>query len=284
MIAPLYHFEMRERIRFGIFDFDPDSRELRREGAPVRLQAQPAQLLAALVARAGEVVTREELRQRVWGEDTFVDFDRGLNYCIAQIRTALGDSAESPRYIRTIPKRGYQFLGPVGQTAPVPVGRPARHSWKARVAVAALCVLGLAAAVLFLARGQTVNIAVARFDNETGESDLTAFADSLTDSVVAELTAAGGSRYRIIGNAVQLRRPRAERNLAAIGSELHASYVILGQVRRGRVLAHLIRLPEQTHVAVVREDGAVPAESELARRIAGEFLGKLGASPAPPTR
>jgi len=272
---------MRERIRFGIFDFDPDSRELRREGTPVRLQAQPAQVLAALVARAGEVVTREELRQAVWGEDTFVDFDRGLNYCVAQIRTALGDSAESPRYIRTIPKRGYQFLGPVGQAAPAPVVR--RRNWRSAVGVA-LCLLGIAGGVLLLARGRTVNIAVARFDNETGDADLTRFADSLTDSVVAELTLAGGRHYRIIGNAAQLRRPRAERNLAEIGSELHAGYVILGQVRRGRVLAHLIRLPEQTHVAVVREDGPAPSESELARRIAGEFLGKLGASPVAPTR
>jgi DNA-binding winged helix-turn-helix (wHTH) protein/TolB-like protein len=280
MIAPLYHFGMRGRIRFGIFDFDPDSRELRREGTPVRLQAQPAQVLATLVDRAGEVVTREELRQAVWGEDTFVDFDRGLNYCIAQIRTALGDSAESPRYIRTIPKRGYEFLGPVGQPA-----APEIRRWnRKRVAAVALCVLGLAGGLLLLARDRTVNIAVARFDNETGDAEMTRFADTLTDSVVAELTSTGGSRYRVIGNAAQLRRPRSERNLAAIGSELHAAYVILGQVQRGRVLAHLIRLPEQTHVAVVREDRPTPPENELAHRIAGEFLGKLGASPVAASR
>src|SRR5216684_745008 len=101
------------RVRFGVFDFDTASGELRRDGLPVRLQPQPAQVLAILVARAGETVTREALRQALWGPETFVDFDRGLNFCVAQIRAALGDSADAPRFIRTLPKRGYQFIGPV---------------------------------------------------------------------------------------------------------------------------------------------------------------------------
>src|SRR6184192_413916 len=83
-----------ERVRFGMFEFDPASGELRREGTLVRLQPQPAQVLAYLVARPGEVVTRDALRDAVWGDDTFVDFDRGLNFCIAQIRSALGDAAD----------------------------------------------------------------------------------------------------------------------------------------------------------------------------------------------
>src|ERR1700732_1498727 len=101
------------RVRFGVFDFDTASGELRRDGVPVRLQPQPAEVLAILVARAGEIVTREALRQALWGPETFVDFDRGLNFCVAQIRAALGDSADAPRFIRTLPKRGYQFMGPV---------------------------------------------------------------------------------------------------------------------------------------------------------------------------
>jgi len=78
-------------FRFGIFDFDPATRELRREGVPVRLQAQPAQVLAVLVENAGKIVTREQLQRAVWGTETFVDFDRGFNFCIAQTRSALGD-------------------------------------------------------------------------------------------------------------------------------------------------------------------------------------------------
>src|SRR6059058_405947 len=101
------------RVRFGLFELDPATGELRREGALLRLQPQPAAVLAFLVEHAGEVVTREALREAVWGGDTFVDFDRGLNFCIAQIRAALGDIADSPRFIRTLTKRGYQFIAPV---------------------------------------------------------------------------------------------------------------------------------------------------------------------------
>jgi DNA-binding winged helix-turn-helix (wHTH) protein len=106
-------------IRFGIFTFDGATNQLHREGVPVHLEAQPAQVLAMLLTHAGQLVTRDELRQAVWGADTFVDFDRGLNYCVAQIRAALKDSAESPRFVRTLPKRGYQFIAPV-ETVAVP--------------------------------------------------------------------------------------------------------------------------------------------------------------------
>src|SRR5690348_16384001 len=101
------------RFRFGIFQFDAGARELRRDGRLVRLQSQPAQLLASLVEHAGEVVSRDDLRNTIWGTETFVDFERGLNFCIAQVRSALDDDATSPRFVRTIPKRGYQFIAPV---------------------------------------------------------------------------------------------------------------------------------------------------------------------------
>jgi len=131
-----------------------------------------------------------------------------------------------------------------------------------------------------------MNIAVARFDNETGSAEMDRFADGLTDAVVAELTADAGTRYGIIGNAAILRRPRSQRDLMAIGSSLRAKYVVLGQVQRSsahlRVLAHLIRLPEQTHLWVVRldRDTADPLETEskIARTIADEFSRRLRAS------
>jgi TolB-like protein len=129
---------------------------------------------------------------------------------------------------------------------------------------------------------------VLRFDNETGSAELDQFADGLTDSVVAELTAVGGTQYGIIGNAAILRQPRSQRNLTAIGSSLKARYVVLGQVQRNsshiRVLAHLIRLPEQTHLGVVRADRDITdplqTENELARLIAAEFSQRLAASQA----
>src|SRR5437867_1667625 len=107
------------KTTFGPFTFDTTTRELRRDGDGVRLQSQPAQVLAVLVEHAGEIVTREVLRQAIWGEDTFVDFDKGLNFAIAQVRAALGDSAENPTYIRTFPKRGYQFVPPAAQAQPL---------------------------------------------------------------------------------------------------------------------------------------------------------------------
>ena len=101
------------RVRFGLFEFDLSTRELRRAGVPVHLQSQPAQVLACLIQNAGRIVSRDELRQAIWGSATFVDFDRGLNFCVAQIRSALADDANSPTYIRTIPKSGYQLIAPL---------------------------------------------------------------------------------------------------------------------------------------------------------------------------
>jgi DNA-binding winged helix-turn-helix (wHTH) protein/TolB-like protein len=249
----------------------------------VRLQAQPAQVLAALIERAGEVVTRETLREAVWGSGTFVDFERGLNFCIGQIRSALGDSAESPRFIRTVPKRGYQFIAPVETMSPVLVPAPPRRN---RWAIPAAAALLLGGAVLVLATRPArlaSDIAVCRFDNQTGDAALDRFADALADNVVADLTAAEAGRYGVIGNAAILRRPRAQRDLTAIASALHVSYVVIGQVQRDgdrlRVLAHLIRMPRQTHIWVARFDG-LPTEPlaalpKLSAGIAEQFRTRL---------
>jgi DNA-binding winged helix-turn-helix (wHTH) protein/TolB-like protein len=291
MFQAYYSIEVTSRVRFGLFDFDPATRELRREGVPVRLQAQPGQVLAVLLEHACEVVTREQLRQAVWGTETFVDFDRGLNFCIAQIRAALGDSAESPRFVRTIPKQGYQFIAPVGAaevSATAPASITPRRSPKSYLLAGGLAVVVCAVlALMIMLRPRTTNVAVARFDNETGSAEMDRFTDGLTDAVVAELTAGAGARYGIIGNAAILRRPRSQRDLMAIGSSLKANYVVLGQVQRSsshiRVLAHLIRLPEQTHLWVVRLDRDVAdplqTESNVARTIADEFSRRLRASP-----
>jgi cholera toxin transcriptional activator len=99
--------------RFGIFEADLSAGELRKSGVKLRLQGQPFQVLALLVERAGEVVTREDLRQKLWPSDTFVDFDHSLNTAINKVREALGDSASSPRYVETLARRGYRFIGPV---------------------------------------------------------------------------------------------------------------------------------------------------------------------------
>src|SRR6204780_5434891 len=99
-------------IRFGLFELDLKAGQLSRNGTKLRLPQQPLQLLAMLLERPGEILTRDELRQRLWSSDVFVDFDHGLNKSIQKLRDALGDSATSPRYIETIPRVGYRFIGP----------------------------------------------------------------------------------------------------------------------------------------------------------------------------
>src|SRR5712692_1003959 len=116
-------------VRFADVEFDPLAGELRRDGVTTRLEPQPARVLAVLVERAGDVVSREELQQRVWSGDTFVDFERGLNYCVAQIRAALGDSASEPRFVETLPRRGYRFIASIPDAAPASVAR--RWPWRA---------------------------------------------------------------------------------------------------------------------------------------------------------
>src|SRR5215831_16520544 len=100
-------------IRFGVFEIDLRSRELRKRGLKIKLRDQSFQILALLLERPGQVVTREELQGRLWGADTFVDFDRGLNKAINRLREALGDSAEVPRFVETLPKRGYRFIASI---------------------------------------------------------------------------------------------------------------------------------------------------------------------------
>src|SRR5436189_857398 len=113
------HFATPRRILcFGSFEVDLGSRELRRQGLKISLQDQPFRLLALLLERAGEVVTREELRDKLWPADTFVDFDHSLNTAVRKLREALGDSAETPRYVETLTRRGYRFVAPVAQDVP----------------------------------------------------------------------------------------------------------------------------------------------------------------------
>ena len=123
--------ERASKYKFGEFEADVRAGELRRKGQRLKLQLQPFYVLVALLERPQDVVTRDELRQRIWPEDTFVDFDHSLNTAVAKVRDALGDSAGSPKYVETIAKRGYRFLGEVeavGEAAPATLAGPAKSS------------------------------------------------------------------------------------------------------------------------------------------------------------
>jgi len=103
-------------LRFGVFELDAVTRELRKSGHTIRLRPQAAKILLLLASRPGQLITREDLRENIWGSETFVDFEHGLNLCIREVRAALGDDADTPRYVETLPKRGYRFIAPVQET------------------------------------------------------------------------------------------------------------------------------------------------------------------------
>jgi DNA-binding winged helix-turn-helix (wHTH) protein/TolB-like protein len=281
-------------VRFGEFTFDPERRELRRRGALVGLQSHPAMVLATLLERADVVVTREELQAAVWGDGTFVDFERGLNFCMTQIRGALGDDAARPVYIRTIPRKGYQFIAPVlregareqEKEPEVQGDSPARH-W---IFAAVVILVAAAVAGFWLWREGHRSppiLAVVRFDNETTNPALQSFVDGVTDDVVVQLTAESGGHYRVVGNAAILRGPRDQRDLKAIGASVGAGYVVLGQVRadgsKVLILAHLIRLSDLTHVWVVRREqemgDPLRLEAEAAGEIAAQFSRAMANGP-----
>ncbi len=155
------------KFRFGAYEFDKEAGELRRSGSRISLEAQPAKALALLLEKAGEVVTREELRAALWGESTHVDFDRGIAYCISEVRSALQDSGANSRFVQTIPKQGFRILVPVERL-------DAKRILPRRMLVfAGMGVAGLVGGIEVMRRSmrRTV-IGVSVFDNETGRVEL----------------------------------------------------------------------------------------------------------------
>jgi DNA-binding winged helix-turn-helix (wHTH) protein/TolB-like protein len=308
------------RVRFGLFEFDVGSGALLRQGVPVRLQPQPARVLALLVRSPGDVVTRETLQQEVWGDGTFVDFERGLNFCIAQIRSALGDSADSPRFIETLPKRGYRFIAPVSIAAsgaeaakaeqprsvavaplvpadlPRTLARPAAvYRWPLIIPLIVLATVTVAlvsTAWRALPGDRRVRVAVVPFDNETGMDGLDHVARSVADATVARLATPDRLRFLgVIGNAATLYQPRAFRDLRRIGAELGAEYIVLAQMKSDaagvRLIAHLIRVPDQVHVWANTYDRSaftLEAQAEIAESIAGAVARTISTSSSPAAR
>jgi DNA-binding winged helix-turn-helix (wHTH) protein/TolB-like protein len=243
-------------MRFDGFDVDPEAGILRRDGVRVKLQDLPFRLLVILLRRPGSVITRDELRQQLWGAATFVDAEAGLNTAIAKLREALNDAAEAPKFIETLPKRGYRFVGTLddteaaGQASPGPIpGR--RWSVTRWLVSAALLVLVVAAVASYTSGGpEPITIAVVRFHNETGDAAHDRLAETLTDAVVVSL--AGDSQYGVIGNSPLLRTNRIFQDVRKIAGALNAQYVVLGQLQQADGMlvarAHLIRASDETHL------------------------------------
>ena len=290
-----------EIIRFGEFELALKSGELRKNGSVVRLQPQPFKVLAFLVSHAGQTVTRHELQEAVWEEGTFVDFEHGLNYCIKQIRTALGDDAQSPRLIETLPRRGYRFIAEVesanGSTLmEVPPGQPGRdkpqdkgtpsqtRSWAVRLVPAGLVAVVLLIAVYFAWRSlnQTavpvskVMVAVLPFENLSGDSEQDYFSDGMTEEMIARLGRLHPLSLGVIARTSAMTYKGVSKDITRIGRELGVDFVVEGSVRREqdrvRITAQLIQVSDQTHLWSESFDrstaDALKVQSEVADRIA----------------
>jgi TolB-like protein/DNA-binding winged helix-turn-helix (wHTH) protein len=251
-------------VHFGIFQLDLKARELHKAGVKVKLQEQPFRVLELLVDRAGQVVTRDELQQKVWPTDVFVGFDQGLNNAIKKVRDALGDSAHSPRFIETVDRLGYRFIAPVS-AAPRRPSEPRFH-FDLRM-LRNITLIGLVAASLIAvfayrawhgsttrdrAFSEKVILAVLPFDNLSRDPDQEFFSDGLTEEMIAQLGKLNPEQLTVItrGSVAKYKGSRLE--LSQIGRELHADYFVQGSVRRAsdrvRITVHLIQVRDQTDV------------------------------------
>lgn len=293
-----------------MYTFDPGTGELTRHGRRRRLEPQPAKLLALLLAHRGELVSRERVRAALWDDATHVDVDSGIAYCLRQVRGALGDDGSNPRFVETLPKRGYRFIAPIAAepadasaaASGGSVGAADPRGTNVR-ALITLAVAGVAAAGIFgLAQFRSRSpaehappsprpiVAVARFDNETGDPAYELWTAAAADAAVDRLTELGPERLGVIGNASVLRIPRDERDLDAIRAATGASHVVLGQLQSDveglRLLVHLIRLDDGTHLWATRltrpTNALAGAEDEAASQLVAAVRERLLLAERPP--
>lgn len=250
--------------RFGPFAVDARTGEVHKDGRRIRLQEKPVQVLLALLERPGDVVTREELHQRLWPADTFVDFDHGLNIAIAKLREALNDSAEHPRFIETLPKRGYRFLAPVDRDDPgVGASRTGATAIWARPMLRFLGIAATAVAlVVYVAQSWVkpppgtgtgkVMLVVLPFENLSGDPQQEFFSDGLTEEMIARLGQVNPQALGVIARTSAMRYKATQKDVAQIGRELNVEYLLEGSVRREgdriRVTAQLIQVEDRTHL------------------------------------
>jgi len=297
-------------VRFGTFEVSLQSGEVRKGGLRIRVQQQPMKLLEILLEHPGEVVTREELRSRVWPSESFGDFDQALNIAIGKLRSALGDSAESPRFIETLPKRGYRFIADVSvvdtearpkrqeplagdlpatdlrhkiQGIGLPVA-PERRLLPTRWIVVALAlVLSLAILSLWRFRSQTPDptgirsLAVLPLDNLSGEASQNYFADGMTDELITDL--AQISALRVISRTSVMVYKGARKPLPQIARELNVDAVVEGTVLRSgdrvRITAQLIEASTDKHLWSQSYEGdlrdTLTLQKKVARAIADQI-------------
>jgi len=299
----------RVRLRFGVFEIDIRAGELRKHGLRIRLQEQPFQVLAALLEHPGEVVTREDLQKQLWPADTFVDFDHGLNKAISKIREALHDSAESPRFVETVARRGYRFLAEVKaadsaavrgpdlatrlhpgedtdeQAFPVDgVALPERLStsfkWKISASMLLLLVVSLSALKLYSRYHPSLvirSLAVLPLESLSSDASQDYFADGMTDELISDLGQI--SALRVISRTSVMGYKHARKPLPQIARELNVDAVFEGTVLRSgeevRITAQLIDASTDKHLWSQSYQGelrdTLALQSQVARAIADQI-------------
>lgn len=290
-----------DRLRFDVFELDVRAGELRKHGVRLRLRGQPLQVLQILLERAGDVVNREELQARIWPADTFVDFDHSLHNAIARIRDVLGDSADTPRYIETLPRRGYRYIGPVEDVAaprlvtetrdhPTPQLVPVRPS-RGNKNLAVVAIAFLAVALVAFTSWRYLNtkirvasirsIAVLPLDNLSGDPSEEFFADGMTDQLTTDLAQIGS--LRVISRTSVMRYKGAKKSLPEIARELRVDAIVEGSVirsgRRVRVTAQLVQADNDQHLWAETYDrdlgDILSLEGEVAYAIAQQIRAQL---------
>jgi TolB-like protein/DNA-binding winged helix-turn-helix (wHTH) protein/Tfp pilus assembly protein PilF len=293
-------------IRFGDFESDLRSRELRRQGAKLRLPDQSFLVLAMLLERPGELVSREEIQKRLWPSDTFVDFDHGLNNAVARLREALGDSAETPHFIETLPRRGYRFIGktnglpqpeqapaeaaslqPAGSTISASTGIESRRTHRRWIVAVSLSLLLIPAGLYVNGRRRSPSeapirsLAVLPLQNLSGDTSQDYFSDGLTDSLITEL--AHIRSLRVISRTSAMHYKGSRLSLPEIAQELKVDAALEGSVVRSgnriRVTAQLVHAPTDRHLWAKAYDRDISeilsVQKDLVQSIAREIRAEL---------
>ena len=254
-------------MAFDRFEMDLRSGELRKDGRRIRLQAQPFQLLTLLIKNAAEVVTRDEVFRALWQTDTFVDFDHSVAAAVSKIREALGDSADNPKYIETLAKRGYRFIGKVDRPEPQP---PAQTPGKSRRTNSS----------------RPIMLAVLPFQNFSGDTSQDYFSDGLMEEMIAQLGKLNGNQLGVIARTSSMAYKHTTKDVGQIGRELGVHYVVESSVRRDgdqvRITVQLIRVKNQVHLWANSYDRevthSIAVQEEVAREVAQQIKVNLDRS------
>ncbi len=295
-------------VHFASFAVDLKAREVRKDGVRIKLQDQPFHVLRILLEHPGELVSRETLQREIWPSDTFVDFDAGLNNAVKRLREALCDTTDAPRYIETLPKRGYRFLSPVevrneaapqipGPAADAPdivVGKPSATFRLPAVALLTLVLVFAVVSALALDAGGwrsrlltklhppvIQSLAVLPLQNLSNDPNQDYFADGMTDALITDLAQIGS--LKVISRTSTMRYKKSDKTLPEIARELNVDGIVEGTVQRSgdrvRITAQLIHGPSDKHLwASSYEQDArnvLSMESEIAETIANRVQARI---------